>query len=323
MSEPESTSSALLATAEESSTGVSPDWAPVGVLAGKASVVDATPGYPELLERFRRLQKESQRKGTALGTAAHQLKTPLAIVAGYVDLLLTEKPGPLNDRQRRILEESSSNCSRLHKFIEEFLCYSALDNGRPLRFNVADLCDCLSELHQYWLSSFRKKGVNLYLPLKKEELRPFPFDYDKIQHAVSNLLENALKFTPPGGAVWLAAEPYRWERRNAQQPRVRDERRKRSSAEPNAVRVSVSDTGPGVAPEYRQEIFEDFVTLSEPGENHDGLGLGLAIARRMVLAHGGKLWVEGEMGEGSTFCFFLPLNPSPAPAENRGDGTGQ
>jgi len=281
---------------------------------------ESAPSYSNLLDKFQRLQEESQRKSAALGTAAHQLRTPLAIVAGYLDLLLGEKTGPLNDRQRKILEESSSNCARLHKFIEEFLSYSALENGKSVKFHVGDLCDCLSELYQYWLPPFRKKGVNLYLPLKREGLRPFPFDYDKIQHAVSNLLDNALKFTPPGGAVWLAAEPYCWERRSAPRPRLVEERRRKSSAEPNAARVSVSDTGPGVPPEYRQEIFEDFVTLPEPGEKREGMGLGLAIARRMILAHGGKLWVEGEAGEGSTFCFFLPLNPRQAPASPREGG---
>jgi len=292
---------------------VSPEGVPVSA--------DVTHDYSDLLEKFQRLQEESQRKGAALGMAAHQLKTPLAIVAGYVDLLLSEKAGPLSDGQRKILHESSSNCVRLHKFIEEFLVYSALDNRKSMKFEVADLCECLSELYHYWLPSFKKKRVNLYLPLKKEGLRPFPFDYGKIQHAVSNLLDNALKFTPPGGAVWLAAEPYHWERRGVHQPRTFGERRRRLSLESNAARVSVSDTGPGVPPEYRQEIFEDFVTLPEPGDNHDGMGLGLAIARRMILAHGGKLWVEGEVGEGSTFCFFLPLKPSPE--GHREDGNAQ
>jgi signal transduction histidine kinase len=287
------------------------DRLPSGLARGVAGrAAEASSAYGELLEAFEHLQEESRQRSTALGTAAHQLKTPLAIIAGYVDLLLTEKAGSLNERQRQILEESQFNCVRLHKFIEDFLSYSALETGKlVLKFEVGDLHACLSELYAYWLSSFNKKGVALYFPLKKYALRPLAFDYGKVQHVVSNLLENALKFTAAGGTVWLTAEPYRWERRSRQQRGARDERRKNAWREPNAVRVSVSDTGPGIAAEYRQEIFDDFVKLARPGEHPEGMGLGLAIARRLVLAHGGKIWVEGEVGEGSTFCFLLPLNP--------------
>ena len=271
---------------------------------------ELSPTHAELLEAFERLQEESRRRSIALGAGAHQLKTPLAIIAGYVDLLRTEKAGPLNDRQRQILEESRCNCVRLLKFIEDFLSYSALETGRlAVRFEEGHLGDCLSELCAYWLSSFTRRGVALYSSFTPSALRPFSFDYDKVQHIVSNLLENALKFTPPGGTVWLTAEPYRWERRNRRQQDFGEERRQTASEEANSVRVNVSDTGPGIAPEYWSEIFDDFVQLAPPGEQHNGMGLGLGIARRLVLAHGGKIWAEGEPGGGSTFSFLLPLNP--------------
>jgi signal transduction histidine kinase len=80
-------------------------------------------GYMELLSAFQQLEERSRRRSVALGTAAHQLKTPLAIIAGYVELLLTKKAGPLNDRQRQILEESRFNCARLQQFIQDFLSY--------------------------------------------------------------------------------------------------------------------------------------------------------------------------------------------------------
>ena len=264
-------------------------------------------GYLELLSAFERLQEESRRRTVALGMAAHQLKTPLAIIAGYVELLLTKKAGPLNDRQRQILEESRFNCTRLQQFIQDFLSYSALEAGRlTMKFDVGDLNACLSELYTYWLSPFQKKGVALYFPAQKK-VPLFPFDYDKVQHVVSNLLENSLKFTPAGGTVWLTAGPYVWERRSRQEPKPLMERRWQATAVANAVRVTVSDTGPGIAPEYHQEVFDDFVKLSPQSEEAGGMGLGLAIARRLVLAHGGKIWVESEPGSGSTFSFLLPL----------------
>ncbi len=267
-------------------------------------------GYMELLEAFQRLQEESRRRTVALGTAAHQLKTPLAVIAGYIELLLTKKAGPLDDRQRQILEESQFNCLRLQQFIEDFLSYSALETGHlNMKFEVGDLNACLSELYSYWLSPFQKKGVALYLPAQKK-LPSFPFDYDKVQHVVSNLLENSLKFTPAGGTVWLTAGPYMWERRSRQERNVIEDKRKQTAAAANVVRVAVSDTGPGIAPEYHQEIFDDFVKLPQPEEPSGGMGLGLAIARRLVLAHGGKIWVESEPGSGSTFSFLLPLKVS-------------
>ncbi len=267
----------------------------------------ASSGYMELLEAYQKLQEENRRRTVALGTAAHQLKTPLAIIAGYIELLLTSKPGPLNERQQQILQESQYNCSRLQQYIADFLSYSALETGKlTLKYAEGDLNACLSELYTYWLSSFQKKGVALYLPLQKK-LPHFSFDYDKVQHIISNLLENALKFTPPGGTVWLTAEPYMWERRSRQEDHVTHDRRKQPASEPNAVRVAVSDTGPGIAPEYHQEIFDDFVKLPQQGASVGGMGLGLAIARRLVLAHNGKIWVESELGSGSTFSFLLPL----------------
>ncbi|HEX5481791.1 MAG TPA: HAMP domain-containing sensor histidine kinase, partial [Terriglobia bacterium] len=271
---------------------------------------DSPSGAVELLKAYQELQEESRRRTVALGTAAHQLKTPLAIIAGYVELLLTRKPGELNDRQRQILQESQYNCTRLRQYIEDFLSYSALETGKlTLKCTENDLNSCLSELYSYWLSSFQKKGVALYLPVQKK-LPPCQFDYDKVQHVISNLLENALKFTSAGGTVWLMSELYKWERRSQQkEENLTHDRRKRAEPAPNAVRVAVSDTGPGIAPEYQQEIFDDFVKLPQYGSPVGGMGLGLAIARRLVLAHNGKIWVESELGTGSTFSFLLPLKP--------------
>lgn len=267
-------------------------------------------GYVDLLNNFQRLQEENHRRTVALGTAAHQLKTPLAIISGYIELMLTKKPGAINERQQQILQESQINCTRLRQYIEDFLSYSALETGKlALKYGANDLNACLSELYSYWLSSFQKKGVALYLPA--HSLVPtFAFDYDKLQHVVSNLLENALKFTPVGGTVWLTTEPHRWERRSQQETRFTHDRRRAPLDSPNAVRVSVSDTGPGIAAEYLQEIFDDFVKLPQAGDPVGGMGLGLAIARRLVQAHNGKIWAESELGSGSTFSFLLPLKPA-------------
>lgn len=285
-----------------------PPREPITTPEVRDEVTGMTPsGYSELLEAYQRLQEEDARRTVALGTAAHQLKTPLAIISGYIELLLTAKPGAISTRQRQILQESQINCNRLRQYIEDFLSYSALETGKlALKYSQGDMNECLAELYSYWLSSFQRKGVALYPPVK-QSVPIFAFDYDKIQHVVSNLLENALKFTPSGGTVWLTAEPYMWERRARDEERKGGERRKKRDSGPNSARVAVSDTGIGIAPEFQQEIFEDFVKLPQPGDPVGGMGLGLGIARRLILAHHGKIWVESEVGVGSTFAFLLPL----------------
>jgi len=269
--------------------------------------------FEDLLRSYEKLQGESRRRTTALAHAAHELKTPLAIMAGYLDLLLTDKLGALSDRQRRILDDMRANASRLQQFIHDFLTYSALETGNvSMRFELADLNACLSEVCSFWLHRFHQQGVALYF-LANEKLKPFPFDNFKVQHIVSNLLDNALKFTPSGGTVWLNAEPHVWERRVGKSERVAGDRRKQSGSVPNSVRISVSDTGVGIAPEFQQEIFEDFTKASSDKASHDknsqGMGLGLSIARRLVQAHGGRIWMESQPGSGTKFSFLIPLNP--------------
>ena len=107
----------------------------------------------------------------------------------------------------------------------------------------------------------------------------------------------------------MHAEPYMWERRAASQPAAGGERRQQNDFQPNSVKVSVSDTGPGISAEFHQEVFDDFFRL--PGnENQEGMGLGLAIVRRLVQAMGGKVWLESDPGDGCKFSFLIPFKPA-------------
>ena len=246
----------------------------------------------------------------ALASAAHELKTPLAIMDGYLHLLLTQKLGPLNPRQMEVLAEMQANGARLSTFIQNLLTYAALKVDRfDLTYEVADINACIREIAEVWAQRFHEKAIAFYF-LPNEKLQPFPFDYYKVQHVVSNLLDNAMKYTPASGTVWLHLEPYFWERRTVDRPPVVERRRQRIIA-PNCCRISVSDTGPGIAPEFQQEIFEEYFRLVPPGVRAEGHGLGLAIARRLVQSAGGKIWVESESGTGSKFSFLVLLNPSP------------
>jgi signal transduction histidine kinase len=269
----------------------------------------------DLLRQFNQLQERFLRTTNALASAAHDLKTPLAILNGYVELLQSEKLGGLNERQREILGDMRTSGQRLQHFIQDFLSFSILEIGEmKMHFEPADLNACLSEVCRLWSHSFQEKGLALYF-LANEKLTEFPFDVPKIQRVVSNLLENASKFTPSGGTVWLHAEPYMWERRSVINPENLTERRRQVISHPNSVKVSVSDTGPGIPPEYHIEVFDDFFRGPQ-SESQAGMGLGLAIARRLVAGMGGKIWVESEPGAGCKFSFILPLLPPPNVTNN-------
>ena len=268
----------------------------------------------DLLQQFNQLQERFQRTTNALASAAHDLKTPLAILNGYVELLQSEKLGVLNERQREILGDMRTSGQRLQQFIQDFLSFSVLEIGElKMHFEPADLNSCLSEVCRLWSHSFQEKGLALYF-LANEKLTEFAFDMAKVQRVVSNLLENASKFTPAGGTVWLHAEPYMWERRSAANPENPLERRRETISYPNSVKVSVSDTGPGIPPEYHIEVFDDFFQMPQ-SDSQSGMGLGLAIARRLVAGMGGKIWLESDPGAGCKFSFIIPLLP-PSSATN-------
>jgi signal transduction histidine kinase len=260
--------------------------------------------YRNLLAAYLKLQEVNRQKTVFLASAAHELKTPLAVIKGYYDLLLTGSLGRLSEKQRDILEESKESCERLVRLVSMFLNYSALESGKlVLQLRENDLRDCLDELAKRWQEAFQRKGVRLDAAFDPS-IPNFRFDYQKVQQAAANLLDNSLKHTPIGGCVTLRAAPHFWERRVSEALPAQERRRFRLPR-PNSVEVSVKDTGPGISPEHHQEIFEDFVRVDR---NTTGMGLGLAIAKRLVQAHRGKIWVESEAPDGSKFTFLLPMD---------------
>jgi len=246
----------------------------------------------------------------ALASAAHELKTPLAIMGGYLHLLLSERLGPLNPSQIEVLTEMQANGVRLSNFIQNLLTYTSLKVDRyEMHYELGDINECIREIAEVWSQRFNDKAIAFYF-LPNEKLQPFCFDYFKVQHVVSNLLDNAMKYTPSSGTVWLHVDPYFWERRTVERAPLVERRKERLNG-PNCCRISVSDTGPGIAPEFQQEIFEEYFRLTPNGTRAEGYGLGLAIARRLVQSAGGKIWVESEPGTGSKFSFLVLLNPTP------------
>jgi len=284
-------------------TGTSPKDGPPLTATARSSAPGSADDIARELEQLRDRYRKT---ANALASAAHDLKTPLAILNGYIEVLQSQKLGPLNDRQREVLVDMFTSGQRLQHFIQDFLTFSVLDELR-MQFVEGDINACLSEVCRIWSGRFQERGLALYF-LANDKLTPFAFDAPKIQRVISNLLENASKYTPQGGTVWLHAEPHMWERRGASVPAVNGDRRRQPLNAPNAVKVSVADTGPGIRPEFHLEIFDDFFRL--PGsESAEGMGLGLAIARRLLQDMSGKIWVESEPGAGCKFSFLIPLKP--------------
>jgi signal transduction histidine kinase len=252
-------------------------------------------------------EEKCRRCREALASAAHDLNTPIAVLGGYMELLQDARLGPSTPKQIAIFKEISENIARLKRFTNQFLAYHRVQQDVELDMRENDLNRCVAEVVAMWARQFDKKGVAHYF-LPASDLPQLRFDYDKTQHVISNLLDNALKYTDRGGSVWVQTEVYMWERRAANSNWSRPERRRRHAPVANVARVNVCDTGPGIAPEFHLEVFEEFRRIEK--NSAGGSGLGLAIARRIVESHNGKIWVESERGKGSKFSFVFPLRSS-------------
>jgi signal transduction histidine kinase len=248
----------------------------------------------ELVGLRERLRSESADREEMLTVVSHELRTPCTVIAGYNRLLLSEQFGALTERQRHFLEESQKSCQRLNAFIANLL-----ETARQ------DLCVGPLEVAEAPVGPTVEGVVHQLQPLLGERhLRielaidpatpPARFDPPRVEQVLTNLLGNAIKFAPSGSGIEIAARPAQAGGRAL-------------------VEVSVSDAGPGVAPADRLRIFEPWVQAGE-SRKAGGLGLGLAISRRIVEAHGGSIRVEDRPGGGARFVFSLPASEGTAAA---------
>src|SRR5580698_6773802 len=215
-----------MATAQKN-TCLSETETPVSKSSADAAGTAADVPSPEnLLNEYTALRERYQRTTNALASAAHNLKTPLSILNGYVELLQSEKLGPVSERQREVLGDMRASGKRLQQFIQDFLTFSAIETGGlRMQFITGNVNQCLSDVCRLWSNRFQEKKLALYF-LANDKLPEFAFDQPKLERVISNLLENSFKFTPQGGTVWLHAEPHMWERRAAAQPSSAERRRR-------------------------------------------------------------------------------------------------
>ncbi|MEP6600374.1 MAG: ATP-binding protein [Nitrospirota bacterium] len=236
-----------------------------------------------------KLQELDDMKSDFLAHISHELRTPLASMREGTHLLLDEIPGGLNNDQRQILRIMNDSSLRLIQLISTLLDLSKMEAGM-MEYQIVP-----TELKRIAGGSIEKvqllangKHIQILSDFPSEQLW-IPIDGARIEQALDNLLSNALKFGPMGGAVTLQlrADPAR-----------------------NVVGLSVSDNGPGIPAEDLPHVFDRFYQGRQNEKNKlPGSGLGLALAKRVVEAHGGKIGMESEVGKGTTVRFELPLTP--------------
>jgi signal transduction histidine kinase len=237
----------------------------------------------ELRRLYSELEETSRHKSEFLASMSHELRTPLNAIIGFSEVLREGMFGPVNEKQAEYLDDIVSSGNHLLSLINDVLDLSKVEAGQvELEVGPFSLREALERGVVMVREQATDEGVQVDLSAGPE-VDVVEGDERRIKQVIFNLLSNAVKFTPTGGEVDVSAI------------RVNGE-----------VRVSVADNGPGIAPGDHERIFEEFQQTDAGLERLEGTGLGLALSKRLVELHGGRIWLESELGKGSTFVFTLP-----------------
>ena len=233
---------------------------------------------------IRERKRAEKLKDEFIGTVSHELRTPLSITKEGISLVLDKVPGPINEKQAKILTVAKNNIDRLARIINSLLDISRIESGKAekVRRDAFDIITVVRQVMNEFELKFKEKGLALRADLPKEGII-IHGNPDATAGVLTNLIGNSLKFTKQG-SIDISAKD-----------------------KDASVEISVSDTGIGIAKEDMPKLFQKFQQFGRvngPGEK--GTGLGLAIAKGIVDAHKGKIWVESEFGKGTTVTFALP-----------------
>src|SRR5262245_13212711 len=245
-------------------------------------------------ERTAELEQADRLRSQFLSHVSHELKTPLTSIKGFLQNLLDGLTGPLNEKQQRYLLRVLENSERLIRMIEALLDRTRIQSGRLDLVPVEiDLRPCVTEVVEQLRLLAQAKQQTLEAVVHSGSLMVWA-DRDRLIQVVTNLLQNAVKFTPEGGRITTT---------------VRKENQ-------TLAGVSVHDTGPGIPPEFLEQIFEPFLRVKQVRGETKGLGLGLSIARTLVELQGGTITARSEPGQGAELSFTIPLLPTILAARN-------
>ena len=241
----------------------------------------------ELGRLYRQLESANRHKSEFLANISHELRTPLNAIIGFSEVLNERMFGELNAKQAEYVQDIYTSGRHLHALINDILDLAKIEAGRmDLELSSFSLASAVNGAVTLVHERATRGGIRLDAALA-DNLGEVTADERKLKQILLNLLSNALKFTPAGGRVAVTAG------------------RRDGIAE-----ISVSDTGIGVAPEHQEIIFEEFRQVrSDATRSREGTGLGLALTRKYVEMHGGKIWVRSEPGKGATFTFNFPVQP--------------
>ena len=236
-----------------------------------------------LEKTVKRLREYDKLKSDFLSMVSHELRTPIAVMRGGVSLCLDGIAGEINETQREILKDTLDNIDRLGRLVTDLLDVSKIEAGKVImRRDSHDICKIVRKIHSSYLHEAEEKGIKLVSDLPKKEVKAY-VDGDKVTQIFTNLVSNALRYTKEGGTVTIKVEDKEEE-----------------------ILCSVSDTGVGISKENIPKLFSKFEQFGRvEGPGYKGTGLGLTIAKGLVERHGGKIWVDSEVGKGTTFWFTL------------------
>lgn len=240
--------------------------------------------YQELQKRVQELTDANRAKDEFLSIVSHELRTPLTSLTGFLSVLLEEEAGPISEPQRKFLGIAKASASRLNLIISDLLDVSRIESGRlNLEMDECSLFEILATSVEGLMSSAVNKGIKL--ELNAESNLPVVWgDSSRLQQVVDNLISNAIKFTEKGGQIEVLG-----------------------IEKGDFLQVSVRDTGPGLSSEEQEKVFDMFYQAdASTRRSAGGAGLGLAIARGIVVMHGGQISVQSEKGKGATFSFVVP-----------------
>jgi signal transduction histidine kinase len=243
--------------------------------------------FRELEEKRNQLETAGRHKSEFLASMSHELRTPLNAIIGFSEVLAERMFGELGPKQAQYVQVILSSGRHLLALINDILDLSKVEAGRlELVLTTFELHGALESALALVRERATRHGLMLELTMDSH-LTDVVADERKVKQILLNLLSNAVKFTPEGGRVQVNA-----------------------AAVDGMAEISVADTGIGIAPEDQEVIFEEFRQVgSDYARNPEGTGLGLALARKLVELHGGRIWVKSQVGQGSTFTFTIPVNP--------------